>query len=676
VLRFMIDDSVLIMGFDILPSKSPRSKTAPKFACVIMRNGAVLSEYPEISRANLLRLTREIDPKWLCTDNIFEIIRDSKSLYKLVERLPHETRLVQVTGVPPRQVALKKLAKRHGLSVHGKPTPLESARLAAHLAWLGVGYSLECFGEQTEIRVTRGRKMGKGGQSANRYRRKIHSEIQQMTRFVESQLKTAGIEYDIDIQHSDFGYASTRIVAFAPLPAIRRLVERKRGGDFNVIISPVRKRTEFIPLEPGPISTQFQPRFFILGIDPGTTAAICLLSLDGRVHLLKSGKSFTRADIIRLVYEHGIPVMVATDVPRIPHFVEKIGKTLNAKIYAPSRPIPVADKQELARELSDVRIRNAHERDALTAAVYAYRSMLPKFQQIEHKVREEQIALDRSHLKALVLKGMSINEAISSLVREESEPVDIVLEPDVPEEELTRERFDTIVSKLDTLRAENRLLEERAEDLERLVEFLRFRESELTHSLDIVAQKNHWKIKRDREVVKKQSELKQAQRDIEEHRRQMGSFQRRFAQLRGVKHLEMRGDMLAVKVLEKFTQESIEEYITKVATLKHGDIVLFEDASGGGPTTAQMLIDRKIRAVIVDTSLSHLSMAELVNALIPVIDAKEVELKRVDEFAFINRKKFEHQFQEFMKQVQEQARIKGEDRLVAIVEKYKREIER
>jgi predicted RNase H-like nuclease (RuvC/YqgF family) len=368
--------------------------------------------------------------------------------------------------------------------------------------------------------------------------------------------------------------------------------------------------------------------------------------------------------------------MVATDVPRIPHFVEKIGKTVNAKIYAPSRPIPVADKQELARELSDVRIRNAHERDALTAAVYAYRSMLSKFQQIEHKVREEQIAVDRSHLKALVLKGMSINEAISNLVREESKPVDIVLEPDVPEEELTRERFDAIHSKLDALRAENRLLEERTEDLERLVEFLRFRESELTHSLDIVAQKNHWEIKRDREVVKKKSELKRAQQDIEEHRKQLGSLRRRFAQLRGVKHLEMRGDMLAVKVLEKFTQESIEEYITKVATLKYGDIVLFEDASGGGPATAQMLIDRKIRAVIVDTPLSHLSMAELVNAIIPVIDAKEVELKRVDEFAFVNRKKFEQKFQEFMKRVQEQARMKGEDRLVAIVEKYRREIER
>ncbi len=676
MLCLISDDSFFVMGFDILPSKSPRSKTAPKFACVIMRNGAILSEYPEISRTNLLKLTREISPKWLCTDNIFEIIPDSKSLFKLVEKLPHETRLVQVTGVPPRQVALKRLAKRHGLSVRGKPTPLESARLAVHLAWLGVGHSLECFSEQTEIKVTRGRKMGKGGQSANRYRRKIHSEVQQMTRYIESQLKTVGIEYDIDIRRSDFGYASSRIVAYAPLPAISRLVKRKRGGDFNVIISPVRKRTEFVPLESGPVSTQLQPRFFILGIDPGTTAAICLLSLDGRVHLLKSRKSFTRADIIRLVYEHGIPVMVATDVPRIPHFVEKIGKTVNAKIYAPSRPIPVADKQELARELSDVRIRNAHERDALTAAVYAYRSMLPKFRQIEHKVRDEQIAVDRSHLKALILKGMSMNEAISSLIQEESEAIDIEPEPDVPEEELTQERFDAIRSKLDALRAENRLFEDKVEDLERLVEFLRFRESELTYSLDIVTQKNHWNIKRDREVVKKQSELKQAHRDIEILRKQLRNLRSRLTQLRGVKHLEMRGDMLPVKALEKFTQESIEEYTSKVATLKRGDIVLFEDASGGGPTTARMLIDREIRAIIIDTPLSHLARAELVDALIPVIDAKEVELKRVDEFAFVNRKKFEHQLQEFMKRVQEQARIKGEDRLVAIVEKYRQEAER
>lgn len=672
----MGDESVFIMGFDILPSHSSRSKRTPKFACVIIREGVVLNEYPELSRSALLKLTQEIRPKWLCTDNIFEIVPDSKSLFRFVDKIPPETRIVQVTGVPPRQVALKRLAKRHGLVARGKPTPLESAHIAAQLALLGVGHSLECFGEQTEIKITRGRKPGRGGQSANRFRRKVHSQIQQITRHIEDQIKTAKIEYDIDVRNSDFGYSSARLIAYASLPIIRGLIEPKRGGDFNIIISPVRKRVEFLPLEPKPTPSPHVPRYFILGIDPGSTAAICLLTLEGRVHRLTSGKSFTRAEIIRMVYEQGIPVMVATDVTPVPHFVKKIASTVNADLYVPKREISVADKQELAREHStDTKIRNAHERDALTAAVYAYRSIQPKLQQIDRKIRAEQLPIDRNQVKALVIKGMSMKEAIASLIHEESKEVDVVPDEEHKEEPLTQDRFDMLLSKYRDAEAEIAIQGEKIDDLMRFVEFLKFRESELTDSLEILKDESYWKVKRDREIVKKDKELQQLRSETKKLQREVDKLNKRLENLRGVKHLEIRGDMLAVKTVPQFTRESIEEYLLKVG-LKAGDIVLFEDASGGGPQTAGLLIDRGIRAVIVDTPLSHLSEEELVRAVIPVINAHEVELQRVDEFAFISRKKFETQMQSFIARVREQARQKGEEELVELVERYRREIER
>ncbi len=673
----MGEDGVFIIGFDILPSYSASSKKAPKFACVITRNEVVLNEYPEISRSALLKLVREVVPKWLCTDNIFEIVPDTKSLFHLVDRIPTETKIVQVTGVPPHQTPLKILAKRHGLISRGKPSPLESARIAAQLASRGVGHSLECFGEQTEIKVTRGRKPGRGGQSANRYRRRVHSQIQQMTRFIESQLKAAEIEYDLDIRASDFGYASARLITYAPLPAVHSLVETKRGGDFKVIISPVRKRVEFLSLEPRPAPLDLKPKYFILGIDPGTTAAYCLLSFDGKIRALRSKKGLTRADLIREVYEDGIPAMVASDVPQAPHFVEKIASTVNAAIFTPKKPIAVADKQELAREYgTNTKIRNAHERDALTAAVFAFKSLLPKFQQIDKMIRDEQLSVDRNYLKALVIKGSSINEALAKIESEELEPVESVPElPTVEDEPLTQERFDALKSKTEHLESENRLLAEKIDDLKRFVEYLKFRESELEESLEIVNRENHWKIKRDREVEKIKSTLRKTQRETTSLKKQVDTLSKRLERLKGVKRLEMRGDMLAVKVIPHFTRESIEEFLKKVG-LKSGDVVLFEDASGGGPQTAGILIDREIRAVVVDTPLSHLPQDELIKALIPVINAKEVELQRVDEFAFISRGKFNQQLQTFMRTVREQARQKGEEELVELVERYRREIER
>ena len=672
----MGNDSVIIMGFDILPFSSPLSKRSPKFSCIIVKDGIILNEYPEISRRTLLKLVREIRPKYLATDNVFEITPDSKSLFRFVERLPLETKIVQVTGVPPHQTSLKILARRHGLTLHGKPSSLQSAQIAAKLASFGIGHSLECFSEQTEIKVTRGRKLGRGGQSANRYRRKIHSEIQQMTRHIENQLKQAKIDYDLDIRTSDYGYASSRIVAYAPLPVIRDIVESKRGRDFRVLVSPVRKRTEFLPLEPKPIPAGLRPKYFILGIDPGTTAAICLLSLNGKIHLLSSRKGLTRADIIRLVYQEGIPVLVASDVPHAPHLVDKIASTVNAELYTPRKPIPVADKQELAREFADkVKIGNAHERDALTAAVYAYRSILPKLRQIDRKVREEQLVIDRNHLKALVIKGMPMNEAIANLLHEEAEVVEVPPKQPIPEPPLTQEKFDTLRKKYEELDNQSKILAEEMDDLERLVEYLRFRESELSYSLDIVTRENYWKVKRDREIAKKETELESTQQVIDNLQSQVHDLQNKLELLRGVKRREMRGDMLAVKLIPQFTRESIEEYIRKISPLKSGDIILFEDASGGGPQTACLLIDYEIRAVIVDTSLSHLPKEEFIKAMIPVINAKNVELQRIDEFAFISRKKFEHQFQKFMKKVREQARQVGEDHLVEIVEQYRRKPE-
>jgi predicted RNase H-like nuclease (RuvC/YqgF family) len=672
----MDDEGVVIVGFDILPSHSPSSKRAPKFACVVTRDEIVLNEYSEISRGALLRLVRDFAPKWLATDNIFEIVPDTKSLFHLADRIPPETRIVQVTGIPPRQTPLKILAKRHGLIARGKPNPLESALIAAQLVARGVGHSLECFSEQTEIKVTRGRKPGRGGQSANRYRRRVHSQIQQMTRFIESEVKAAGIEYDIDIRTSDFGYASARLVTYAPLPVIKGLIQAKRGGDFNIIISPVRKRVEFIPLEPRRI-TQIKPKYFILGIDPGTTAAYCLLTLDGQVRALKSRKGLTRADLIREVYENGIPAMVASDVPQVPHFVEKIASTVNAPVFTPKKPIAVADKQELAREYStDKRIRNAHERDALTAAVYAYNSIRPKLQQIDRMIREQQLSVDRNYLKALVIKGTSINEALARLEREAAEIIESVPEKlPIKEEPLTQERYDALHAKAEQMDADNKLLLDEIDDLKRYIEFLKFRESELSGSLEILKNENYWKVKRDREVVKSQFELKKSQQEVASLRKQGKVLGKHLERLKGVKRLEMRGDMLAVKVIPQFTRESIEEYIKKIG-LKSNDIVLFEDASGGGPQTAGILIDHEIRAVVADTTLSHLPRDELIKAFIPVIDAKQVELQRVDEFAFISRGKFEHQLQAFIKTVREQARQKGEKQLVELVERYRREIER
>jgi predicted RNase H-like nuclease (RuvC/YqgF family) len=311
----------------------------------------------------------------------------------------------------------------------------------------------------------------------------------------------------------------------------------------------------------------------------------------------------------------------------------------------------------------------------LTAAIYAYRDVLPRLEQIDNKAREEQLMVDRNHLKALVIRGMAINEALASLLQEAPEAVEVATQQPAREEVLTQARFDALAGKNEALEAENRTLAEQNTDLGRLVEYLKFRESELQHSLDIVSRDNYWRVKRDREIAKKDSELSHTSVETDRLRGQVSDLTKRIELFKGVRRLEMRGDTIAVKAIPHFTREGIDAYMRKVG-LKSGDVVLFEDASGGGPHTAAMLVEREIKAVIVDTPLSHLSEQELVKAQIPVIQAKDVELQRIEEFAFISRRKFEKLFQVFTKDVREKARKKSEDDLVEAVERYRRQIER
>jgi predicted RNase H-like nuclease (RuvC/YqgF family) len=278
--------------------------------------------------------------------------------------------------------------------------------------------------------------------------------------------------------------------------------------------------------------------------------------------------------------------------------------------------------------------------------------------------------VDRNHLKALVIKGMSMAEAISNLTHEESEVIEEVPEQPEEEEVLTPEIHAALKQKHSDLQQENEILTEKLQDAQRHIEYLRFRENELEYSIKIMNRDNYWRVKRDREVTKKQHEINKIKSENKKMRKKINKLQRRLDRLIGVKRLEMRGDMLAIKSIPQFTRESIESYARKVG-LRSGDVVLFEDGSGAGPQTANLLVEREIRAVIYDTPLSHLSVETLIDATLPVIDAKEVELQRIDEFAFISKKKFEKHLNLFMRETKEKARKRSEEHLVEIVEEYR-----
>lgn len=146
----------------------------------------------------------------------------------------------------------------------------------------------------------------------------------------------------------------------------------------------------------------------IVGIDTGKTAAIACIDLEGRPQCLLAATSPDLAWFVEKIRESGSPVVIASDKRRNNDTVAKLATIFDAAIYTPKEDISVERKKELARRW---KVGNAHQRDALSAAVFAYNHYAPKLNQTERITRGSEVSeIDR--VKALVIKKHSISEAI------------------------------------------------------------------------------------------------------------------------------------------------------------------------------------------------------------------------------------------------------------------------
>jgi predicted RNase H-like nuclease (RuvC/YqgF family) len=92
---------------------------------------------------------------------------------------------------------------------------------------------------------------------------------------------------------------------------------------------------------------------------------------------------------------------------------------INAALYYPERDLSVSEKSEIAIKVSKeqgVSVKDPHMRDALAAAYKSFIQLKPKLDRIEEEVRRA-FMKTVDDVKALVIKGMSIKQAIDEVSR-------------------------------------------------------------------------------------------------------------------------------------------------------------------------------------------------------------------------------------------------------------------
>ena len=389
---------MIVLGCDIVPGTSSLAtgENKSKFALTALKsennNTTFLEEIPEVDYKNLLHFIYKIKPDYLAFDNLQEVAPNTKELINFAKKLPDSTTIVQVTGNPNDGFQkLQNLAIKNNLwnNENGKPDPVMSSNLIANLVIAKVGYKVALFEDEVKISVAKTRGIGRGGWSQQRYQRNMAISVNSVAKEIQNYLDEFNIEYDI------FNYSKSIIIiiqlgnnSYIKYPDILSEAKKVSNELAFAHVQKIPKSTiEYVPLSTSaPKKVAFKPLdSIIVGLDPGTTAGLAILSArSGSPLFIYSAREFSTSQIVRKINKYGKTVLVCADVNFPPPYgVQRLSRALGAQIYAPpSRATARTEKRGIVQDYLDKfgieeKFDN-HCRDALFAAIKGFNSIKPK----------------------------------------------------------------------------------------------------------------------------------------------------------------------------------------------------------------------------------------------------------------------------------------------------------
>ena len=596
-------DQLKVFGIDIIRGSVRSKSRRPLYALVRLQGAQVLSE-DGVSSLRLFRMLSLEQPDILAVDSLQEISTDQHELFAFMQSLPPATRLVQVTGGDRRE-SLIKVASRYNIRFN-RLDPFDEARTIARVASLGAGAEVIAFENSSDVTVTRNRSPGKGGWSQNRYVRKIHGGVLQRSREIEMDLLASGLKYEKKEIKAFGGCSKVSFRVFAPRDQVP--VSTYRGADVQVRISGRRlDRIMFRPLS-------VRPKFIIVGMDPGTTTAIAALDLEGNLLHLSSSRQTSLSDVIEALCKVGKPVVVATDVRDMPFSVEKVRRAFNAVAYAPRLDVSVDVKLEYTKPFKYM---NDHERDALSAALEAYRHYNHKFQHILKRVPPGQ---DLDEVRAGMIRGHSLEQVVGelSVVTPPSETELPIVAADRKSDDRVRV-LDGMVKRLRTYVQE--LQEEVRGKEHEIVRFQsRIRKIRSMHEKDIT---------KDAEIVKRDLTIQTLKKRLRREERSSLNLKKKIERQDRIDELAGSPDLVPVKMLGAFTKDAVRA-LSDDPGVQEGDILYVFRIDGWGRSVVRDIGGMDIKAVITGPGLTSHADPQLSEACmeqnIPLLDGGEIPI--------------------------------------------------
>jgi len=645
------------LGVDII-SRDPRiyamvivSREGNKLLPVLKESG---------SRLKLLKLIKSYSPVYMGIDSTEEFSRND------LEKLSKYVSIVQVTGKFDDFTALPVIAKRFKINLNPK-NPFDEAYALAVLPLEGVGYKLKLYEDETEILVSPGRSLGRGGYSQGRYQRRTFALIKYKVREIEKELSNEDFNFDVDVVEREGGFSKG---VFRIYSNFENIPIKSSRGDIRIDVRPLKKSSiEYEPLEKRVELSNVKDKYIIVGVDPGTTVGLSAVDLEGNILGVVSKRSFSMSDVKEEIRKYGYPLIFASDVNPPSGFIEKLSTSFDSILYLPPLSIPVKEKNELTKELE---VKNAHERDSLSAALKAYLNYKNKFIQIKSKIPED-LSCYSSRIIGEVLRGMSIKEAIDNLKDElTKKEEDIKIEQKNPEEIILEQSkiIENYKEKQNTLKKDFEKLQEENIDLKNKINEKEATIVSLERKLFDVLDQQKKEALKDTVIKSKNFEITSLRKSLEILKSKVNALTEENKRLKELKPLMESEDIIIGKVLGVFSVEGIRNLV-KNQDLVEDDVVFLKDPTGGGAEAAKLLSETKIKAVIISGKISHPAQEELIEAEIPIIYSKDIKMEVIAKFVILDKEKFYLVYKKEKELLLAFKKAKESNKLLKIIEDYK-----
>ena len=175
---------------------------------------------------------------------------------------------------------------------------------------------------------------------------------------------------------------------------------------------------------------------------------------------------------------------------------------------------------------------------------------------------------------------------------------------------------------------------------------------------------------RSKEIENREKRIIYLEKELREARGIIEKLSRDLILAKRMHILELRGSALPLKVLENLTWDDLE-HLEKSTPLKRGDVLYVINPAGAGRSIGEYLVEKGIKAIVSSKELPNLVYNVLQKGKVPVLYEWEIEVKRVDEFAIVDRKEFEEAVEKRLAEWEEEEKEKQRRKFLQILEEYK-----